>query len=533
MNNNLKIEYRSTQSLNEYSGNSKIHDKAQVKKLADSIRQFGFNSPVLVDSDGTLIAGHGRLMAAKEVGLEEVPCIELGHLSEDEKRAYVIADNKLAELSDWDEDALAAEMAALVGAEFDTSSLGFSDKAMGSILAAASQATEGGLTDPNKVVAPSDDEPEVSRLGDVWVLGGHRVMCGDSTDLQSVQKLMGGEVAELIHADPPYGMGKEKDGVENDNLYNEQLDDFQVQWWAAFRACAKDNASLYIWGNAPDLWRLWYKRLEGTEKMSLRNQIVWDKKSIPGMKSELMTQYPIATEHCLFVQFGEQFLGNVNTEDYPEEWDQVRGVLADEAEKVGLNSKKLQEVCGVGMFSHWFTKSQFCLIPKEQYEKLQAAFPGSFKTEWEQLKQTWDDVRGRGRDILNERLGIIRSYFDNAHDVMRDVWEFSRVVGDERHGHATPKPVDMMERVMKSSLSHGGVCAEPFGGSGSTLMGAEISGRRCFSMELQPKYVDVIVKRWCAYSGKDAVLEGCGSTFSQVSKQRIQDEAKTEEEIAQ
>jgi DNA modification methylase len=519
---NLKIEYRSTDSLNEYDGNSKTHDAKQVSKLCESIKKFGFNNPILVDSDGVLIAGHGRLMAARELGLEEVPVIELGHLTDQQRRAYVIADNKLAELSDWDQDALARELSALAEFEFDTTSLGFTDKSLNSIMAAAKTATAGGLTDPNAAPVVDDDVThEVSREGDIWILGDHRVMCGDSTSAEMVGKLMAGEKADLIHADPPYGMGKQKDGVENDNLYKEHLDEFQMGWWVAFRQYANDNASAYIWGNAPDLWRLWYRRLEQTEEMLLRNEIVWDKKSIPGMKSDLMTQYAITTERCLFIQIGKQFLGNVNTEDYPEEWDVVRGYLAEEAEKVELTSKRLQEVCGVGMYSHWFTKSQFCLIPNGQYDKLQAEFPDNFRRPWAELKADWVTVRGRARGVINEKLGIVRSYFDNAHDIMRDVWEFKRVVGDERHGHATPKPVDMMNRVMLSSLQEGGICAEPFAGSGSTLMGAEMTDRRCFTMELQPKYVDVVVRRWCAYTGKPAILEGDGRNFDQIRDDRV------------
>src|SRR5690606_277147 len=136
------------------------------------------------------------------------------------------------------------------------------------------------------------------------------------------------------------------------------------------------------------------------------------------------------------------------------------------------------------MFGHWFTRSQFTLIPKAQYAKLGAAFPGRFTVPWESLKRQWDTVKGG------------RSFFDNAHEAMRDVWEFARVVGEDRHGHATPKPVAMMERIMLSSLPSGGICVEPFGGSGSTLVAAERTRRVCYTMELSPAYCDVIVSRW-------------------------------------
>ena len=288
------------------------------------------------------------------------------------------------------------------------------------------------------------DEP-VSVLGDVWLLGKHRLMCGDSTSIDAVETLMAGEKAALLHADPPYGMGKQSDGVLNDNIYGENLDRFQMEWWATFRTFLADNASAYIWGNAPDLWRLWYAGgLGDSEKLEMRNEIVWDKKAIPGMKSDLLTQYPEATERCLFFQIGDQFLGNVNSEDFPESWEPLRAYLAGEAEAAGIGSKEIRDLCGCGMFSHWFTRSQFTLIPEKHYTKLAASRPGNFQRPWRELKAEWGKVKG---GPTSELQGA-RSYFDNAHDSMRDVWEFPRVTGAERHTHATPKPVAMMERVM-------------------------------------------------------------------------------------
>jgi hypothetical protein len=186
---------------------------------------------------------------------------------------------------------------------------------------------EPGLTDEDEV--PELPEQPVTVLGDVWVLGKHRLMCGDSTSIDAVDKLTAGAVAQLLHADPPYGMGKAAYGVANDNIYEEDLDKFQMEWWATFRTFLADNASAYIWGNSPDLWRLWYRGgLGDSENLALRNQIVWDKKSISGMKSDLMTQFPIASEHCLFFQFGNQFRGNINTEDFPADWEPVQSYLA-------------------------------------------------------------------------------------------------------------------------------------------------------------------------------------------------------------
>ena len=346
----------------------------------------------------------------------------------------------------------------------------------------------------------------------------HKVMCGDSTNGDHIERLMAGNKAALLHADPPYGMGKQSDGVANDNLYRENLDAFQMDWWAGFRPFLTDNASAYIWGNAPDLWRLWYRGgLGDSEKLEIRTEIVWDKKAIPGMKSGLLTQYPEASERCLFFQFGDQFLGNVNTGDFPLEWEEVQGYLQNQAESLRIGPQDIKRINGVGMYSHWFTKSQFTLIPEKHYIALQEQYPNGFSKDWKELKKEWDKVK----DVLTRKVQGARSYFDNAHDAMRDVWEFSRVTGEERHTHATPKPVAMMERVMLSSLPKDGLCVEPFAGSGSTLIGAEKTGRRCYTMELQGNYCDVIIKRWQDFTGKQAVLESTGQTFAELEAERI------------
>ena len=504
-----KIEKWKIDKLIPYARNSRTHSDEQVAQIAASIKEWGWTTPVLVDDTGQIIAGHGRIMAARKLGMSEVPVIVAGGWTDAQKRAYVIADNKLALNAGWDNEMLALEFGELEGLGFDLELTGFTLDEIDALKPV--ELTEG-LTDEDEVPeAPADP---VTKPGDVWVLGKHRVMCGDSTVITDVERLMAGERAALLHADPPYGMGKASDGVANDNLYNDDLDAFQMEWWATFRPFLLDNASAYIWGNAPELWRLWYKAgLGESEKMELRNQIVWDKKAIPGMASPELTQYPIASEHCLFFGLGEQYRGSVNQDGYPQEWDSVRLYLADEAAAAKITPQDIKDVCGVQMFSHWFTTSQFTLIPDKHYDTLQGAYPGRFLRPWRQLKAAWDKVKS----IPTQKIQEARSYFDNAHDVMRDVWEFSRVTGEERHGHATPKPVAMMERVMLSSLPKGGLCVEPFGGSGSTLMGAERTGRVCYAMELNPVYCDVIVKRWQEFTSKHATLETTGQTFAEVS----------------
>jgi len=486
-----------TTELIPYARNSRTHSEAQVSKIASSIKEFGFLNPVLIDKDNGIIAGHGRVMAAQKLGLKEVPVLQIGHLSESQKRAYIIADNRLALDAGWDEEMLRVEFAELADNGFNLELTGFE---IGEIESLEPEIIAEGLTDEDEV--PDAPTVAVTVRGDVWLCGNHRVMCGDSINGDSIEKLMNGEKAQLLHADPPYGMGKEKDGVENDNLYANKLDAFQMDWWAGFRPFIENNGSVYIWGNAPDLWRLWYKGgLADSERMTFRNQIVWKKDAAQGMSSDAHRMFPTSTEHSHFFMLGEQGFNN-NADNYWDGWDSVVNYLREEKEKTGWGIAKFKRLAGHSETSgcHWFDKSQWSFPTKAVYDTWQKEAKGeAFKREYDELKQ---------------EFYATRAYFDNTHDNMTDVWSFGRVTGEERHGHATPKPVEMMERVMKSSLPKGGLCVEPFGGSGSTLMGAEKTGRRCYTMEITPAYCDVIVKRWQSFTGKEATLESTGEKFN-------------------
>jgi DNA modification methylase len=280
--------------------------------------------------------------------------------------------------------------------------------------------------------------------------------------------------------------------VLNDNLYKDKLDRFQMEWWTAFRPYLTNNASAYIWGNAPDLWRLWYKGgLEDSERMTMRNEIAWDKKHAEGMGSEKHHMYPTASERCLFFMLGEQFVESVNTYDFPDEWQPIQSYFEEQARKSNIKSEDIRRVCGVGMFSHWFTRAQFVFMPEKHYHTLRANYPDSFRREWSELKAEWDKIKG----IPTEKMQASRSYFNNTHDSMIDVWQFGRVTGEERHGHATPKPIDMMNRIIKSSSPDNALMIEPFLGSGSTMVAAHQLDRKCYGMELDPKYCEVIVQR--------------------------------------
>ena len=486
------MTFAKTANLRTNPNNPRAIRKDQLNKLVKSLQEFPEMleaRPIVIDKDGTVLGGNMRLKAAQLAGLEEVP-VYVREWDEDKDGQFIIKDN--VSFGEWDQDMLANEWEP---EQLDEWGLNIDwDEP---------EETEG-LTDADDV--PEVPEEATTKLGDLWLLGEHRLLCGDSTKAEDVARLMNGQKATLIHADPPYGMGKEKDGVLNDNLYREKLDKFQMEWWNAFRKHSHDNASAYIWGNAPDLWRWWYKGgLADSEKIEVRNEICWDKKSVPGMKSELLHQYPEASERCLYIQIGQQFIGNLNAADFPEVHRPILEYQQQELAKSGLDKTTLNELTGVQMYSHWFTESQFQLIGEKHYRKLQES-TDAFTKPWVDLKTEWDSARG----VLNKENHEGRSYFNNAHDVMRDTWEFSRVHGDERHGHATPKPVDMMERVMKSSCPYGKIVVEPFIGSGPTLIGAEKTGRKCYGMELDPRYCDVVVKRWEAFTGQKAEL--CSNT---------------------
>lgn len=493
---NYQIEQIETGSLIPYARNAKKHDDAQVGKIAGSIREFGFNTPVLIDSENGIVAGHGRVLAAQKLGMACVPCLRLSHLTDSQRRAYILADNRLAEIGGgWDVEMLKLELADLGELDVDLEAIGFGEED----LAELEMEDEAEQSDAD--AEPQIDKAEELRAkwgvepGQLWELGDHRLLCGDSTIPEHVAKLMQGEKAQLIHADPPYGMGKEKDGVQNDNLYREELDAFQMAWWRAFRPHAEDNAGAYIWGNAEDLWRLWYcGGLKSSERLTMRNEIVWDKGHGQGIGSSDHRMFPTVSERCLFFMLGEQGFNN-NADNYWEGWEPIRSYLVAEKKKSGLANADILKVTST-YHTHYWATSQWCFPTESDYKAIQKAAKGNaFKREHDELK--------REHDELKREFYATRAHFDNTHDNMTDVWRFQRVTGEERHGHATPKPVEMMKRVMLSSLPKGGICVEPFGGSGSTLMGAENTGRKCRAIEISPAYVAVAIQRWVDATGKE------------------------------
>lgn len=389
-----KIEILPAADLVPYARNSRTHDDAQVAQIAASIKEFGFTNPILIDEDNGIIAGHGRLSAARKLGIDEVPCLRLGHLTDAQKRAYVIADNRLALNAGWDEEMLEVEFAELGDLGFDLELTGFDAKEIDVFL---SDPLEAGLTDDDAV--PDVPEEPTTKLGDVWQLGRHRLMCGDSTSIDAVDRLMDGGKADMVFTDPPYGMSygggrtKRHDMIKNDDAQDADLISLVRDAVQAAVLTSKPGASAYVCFT----WRTYaeFEAALGDAGLMVSNCIVWDKKSIG--------------------------LGN----------------------------------------SHYRPQHEFMFYCKG------------------------DDWRGGKGET--------------------DIWAMSRGATGE-YVHPTQKPVELIERALNNSSKGGDVVIDSFGGSGSTLIACEKTGREARLMELDPKYCDVIIKRWEDYTGETAVL---------------------------
>ena len=213
-----QIEQVSIEALIPYARNSRTHSDAQVAQIAASIKEFGFTNPVLIDEDGGIIAGHGRTMAARKLGLDEVPCLRLAYLSEAQKKAYIIADNKLALNAGWDDEMLKVELSELKDLDFDLSLIGFDADELANLL--EPEQVEG-LTDEDEV--PEVPEEPKTKLGDIYILGKHRLMCGDSCSVNDMEKLCAGQEVDMWLTDPPYNVAyeggtKEKLTIQNDSM---------------------------------------------------------------------------------------------------------------------------------------------------------------------------------------------------------------------------------------------------------------------------------------------------------------------------
>ncbi len=317
--------------------------------------------------------------------------------------------------------------------------------------------------------------------------------------------MRGTERAALIHADPPYGASKTD--VANDDLHGPRLDAFQLEWWKACRPFVADNGSGVIWGNPLDLWRLWFDAgLSKSEKwITFRNEIVWDKETAPGMLSDDMRSYPVSTERALFFQLGEQEL-DIDSGNFWSGWETLRATLADELAKTDWKPKKVAEVLGSQMAKHFFTKSQWCMITEAAYEKLTAAGAeyNAFQYPYAELRAAYEEAKIRFDREVRAPFYASRGFFDCTHETAGEVWSHPRVVGEDRWGHQTPKPVALIERMVRSSCAEGGIVLEPFAGTGTTLIACQNSGRVCRTIEITPRHVATVLARFEKVTGQKA-----------------------------
>ena len=394
-----RIEVWPVDKLVPYDKNPRTHSTEQVNQIAASIAEFGFLNPILVDTAAGIIAGHGRLQAAKQLGLAQVPVVVLDHLTDAQKRAYVIADNKLALNAGWDDDLLRAEMAALAAEDFDLPVIGFSDEELAGILAEPTVAE--GNTDEDTV--PEAPITPVSKPGDIWKLGHHRLLCGDSTVLANVEKILDGALADMVFTDPPYNVdygnsGKDKQRGTNRTIMNDNLGDGFAQF--LYDSCVNMltvcKGAIYVCMSSSELHTLQKAFIDAGGKWS--TFVIWAKNTFTLGRADYQRQY----EPILYG------------------WKQ-----------------------GADHF--------------------------------------WCGARDQG-----------------------DVWFVNKPVRNELH--PTMKPVELVERAIQNSSKSRDIVLDCFGGSGTTLIACEKLNRQCRMIELDPKYADVIVKRWEEFTGKKAEL---------------------------
>lgn len=493
----MKVIEVNIDSIKPYEGNPRTISDGAIEKVAASIQEFGFQQPIVADKDGVIVVGHTRHLAAQKLGLKKVPVVYADKLTDEQVKAYRLADNKTNEFTFWDDDKLLKELEAI---ELNMEPFGFTELAS---LIEEPEPFEDDF-DPDTV----EEETDI-KAGDMFRLGRHVLMCGDSSKKEDVEKLMGGVKADLVFTDPPYGMGKESEGVANDNQNADDLLAFNKQWTALALDALKDNGSLYCWGTDESLMDIYafiirpLRKEKDKKRVTFRNLITWDKGATQGQLSDIIRSYPVTSEKCLFVMKGAQEF-STNADNYFEGWEPVRDYLLQSRLAMGWDVPTMKRIVGHSDLSrdHWTSKSQFEMPTRKVYDTLKAeaerqrkergADNDAFKKEYDAFKKEYDEHR---------------AYFDNTHDNMNDVWHFERTKGAEREsagGHATPKPIALCCRGIKSSSREGEIVLDLFGGSGSTLIACEELNRRCYMMELEPHYCQVIIDRWEAFTGEVA-----------------------------
>jgi DNA modification methylase len=429
--------------LRPYDRNPRTHSDEQISKIAASLVEFGWTNPILIDGEAGIIAGHGRLLAAQKLGMATVPVIELTHLTPAQKRAYIIADNQLALDAGWDEDLLVEELRALKDLDFDLELIGFDLDELHDLL--DDETVE-------EVAAPAPPDDPVSRPGDLWILGNHRLLCGNSANVNDVHRLVGGGQIHLVNADPPYNVKVEP---RSNNAINAGLSSF---------AGPKHHQSLDL-SRHPE-------KSKPTGKMRAKDR-------------------PLLNDFVTDEAFDELLLawfGNMATVLIPGGGFYIWGGYANCA-----NYPPALKASGL-----YFSQS---IIWDKQHPVLtRKDFMGAH--EW--CFYGWKE-------------GAAHRFFGPAN--VPDLWAIKKVTPTAMV-HLTEKPVELAVRAIQYSSKPGENVLDFFGGSGSTLMGAEETGRHAFLMELDPAYCDVIVERWQTATGGVAELEGQGTAFAAAAAAR-------------
>ncbi|MCT9072972.1 site-specific DNA-methyltransferase [Cupriavidus gilardii] len=461
--NSLNVEYRKVETLIPYARNPRTHTEAQIAKIAASIVEYGWTNPILVDGGNGIIAGHGRLAAARKLGLAEVPVIELAHLSTAQKRAYVIADNRLALDAGWDEEMLALELAELSEAGYELALTGFEDAELRDLLASAEVPDAGEQQDD--AADDADDVPEapatpVSRVGDVWAIGAHRLICGDAADADVVATLMAGEQAALCFTSPPYG-----------------------------------NQRDYTTGGIAD----WDVLMRG---VFAQLPMVGD--------GQVLVNLGLIHRDNEFVPYWEAWIGWMRTKGWRRfgwyVWDQGPGMPGDWA----------------GRFAPSF---EFVFHFNRASRKPNKIVPCKFAGQETHLRADGSSTAMRGKD------GEVGGW-THAGQPTQDMRIPDSVIRVMRHkgkigegiDHPAVFPVALPQFVIKAFSDTGDLVFEPFGGSGSTMLAAQRTGRVCRSVEIAPEYVDVAIRRFRQNHPEVAVtLLDTGQTFDEVEGERIEE----------
>jgi DNA modification methylase len=410
----LQVVRWPVERLLPYARNARTHSDEQVAQIAASIAEFGWTNPILAGGDGVVIAGHARLLAARKLGITEVPVIVLDHLSESQRRALVIADNRLALNAGWDEDMLRVELDALREDDFNLDLLGFDDDELEALLSEPDGEVTGNTDDD---AVPETPETAVTVLGDVWLLGDHRLLCGDATNIEAVQKVLTGGLTDMVFTDPPYNVN--------------------------YGATMKD-------------------KLRGKKRKIANDLGAGFEQFLRNVCANLLT----VTKGAIYVCMSSSELHTLH--------------------------RAFTESGG-----HWST---FVIWAKNTFTMGRS----DYQRQYEPILYGWKE----GTD----------HFWCGARD-QGDVWLVKKPVANDLH--PTMKPVELVERAVRNSSKSRDTVLDPFGGSGSTLIACEKAGRHARLIELEPKYCDVIVRRFQEFAGKPATLDSDGRAFAEVAAERL------------